>query len=452
MQARTTATPTLAILAVLAALAWPAAAVASPARAALHRCSAGKLQLALHVARADRAPSAGAASKSASSIVKTQLREAKRAAKGACPGSAHSSVRTKDARIVSLYRHGHRARARRMLTRLLAQLRHSNRSGKAARNASWTPSARAASGCSFDGSVHIKLRDANGVADDLAAAAAAQQIGDERAADEALGAAREAFAEWVHEGAGGAQSAGDWLSIAAAAELLGSESIANEALAHARTAAREALDEAEKLSACSNTANDAPCVIRALTAAMLLGIDRPSDLKAVKGLLEESAESGKSDCEEWTLSVSISEPSGWAIDWGPSAFVVDRKAGTITDGAGVGGGWPGEIPSTTGPCTENGVQVGTGTLSGSSFHFNITGQIIETGFLLELTSPDNNVSVTVQGPPVCQDLGALGEMLVNAFLQAPFPVRMSVAPGQTAVDTQEAFGESTLHVTANRVS
>jgi hypothetical protein len=450
MQARTPATPTLAALAALTALAWPGAAMASPAGAALHRCSAGKLRLALHVARADRAPSGGA-TKSASSIVKTQLREAAKAASGACPGSAHASVRARDGRIVSLYRHGHRARARRMLTRLLAQLRRSNRGGKAAHGASWTPAARAASGCSFDGSVHIKLRDANGVADDLAAAAAAQQIGDERAADEALGAAREAFAEWVHEGAGGAQSAGDWASVAAAAELLGSESIAAEALADARTAAREALDAAEKLGACSVTTNDAPCVMRALTAAILLGVDRSGDMEAVKGLLEASSEAGKSNCEEWTLSVSISEPSGWSMDWGPSAFVVDRKAGTISDAAGVGGGWPGEIPSTTGPCTENGVQVGTGTLSGSSFHFNITGQVIETGFLLELASLDNHVTVTVQGPVVCQALGALGEMFVNAFLQAPFPVNLSVAPGQTGVDTQEAFGEATLHETASRV-
>lgn len=458
MRTRTTLTT---ILCALGTLSSASVAAASPASAVLHACSAGKVKLALNVSAADGAPSAGAATGSASSVVKLQLAEAATTAGQACQGSARGSVRAAAARISSLYRHGQRARARRLLAQLLAGLRRppskpaagSRRRGKAHR-ASSTVRARAASGCSFDGAVHVSLHDVDGVSDDLAAAAAAQLVGDEAGAEEAIDAAREDFAEWVKEGAGGAQSAGDWISVAAAAQWLGSEAIADEALGRARTAAREALDAGEKLGACTVTADDAPCVIRALTAAMLLGADNAGDVETVKGLLEAAAEHGKGTptCEEWSLSVAITGPNGPAMTWGPAAFTVNRKAGTIQDASGVGGGWPGEIASETGPCYEDGTQVGTGTLSGSSFHFNITGQVLESGFLLQLASSDNHVTISVSGPPACQALGGLGELFVNAFLGAPFPVYLQLSPGQTSVDTQEGSGEATFHEVANRIS
>ncbi len=456
MRIRGTLTTTLAVL----ALGSPSVATALPASAVLHNCSAGKVKLALNVSGAGSAPTVGSVTGSASSIVKLQLGEAASTAKEVCQGSARASVRAKAARIASLYRHGQRARARRLLAQLLAAIRGSATHGSPlpgpAHGASSAPRARAASGCSFDGTVHVSLHDVDGVADDLAAAAAAHLVGDEHGADEAIDDAREDFAEWVKEGAGGAQSAGDWASVAAAAQWLGSEKIADEALGHAGTAAREALDAGEKLGACSITKDDAPCLMRALTVAILLGADNPGDIETVKGLLEAVAEQGtgsaSSNCEEWSLSVTITGPSGPGMTWGPAAFVVNRKAGTIQDGSGVGGGWPGEIASETGPCYENGTQVGTGTLSGSSFHFNISGKIMETGFLLELASSDNHITISVSGPPACQALGAFGELFVNAFLQAPFPVYMPLSPGQTSVNTQEGSGEATFQVVANRVS
>jgi hypothetical protein len=196
--------------------------------------------------------------------------------------------------------------------------------------------------------------------------------------------------------------------------------------------------------------------MRALTAAILLGAESSGDIETVQGLLEGLAEQGTgsapSGCEEWSLSVSIAGSSGPAMTWGPAAFTVNRKAGTVQDGPGVGGGWPGEIPSTSGPCYENGTQVGVGTLSGSAFHFNISGTVKETGLLLELTSSDSHVSIGVSGPPACQALGGLGEMFVNAFLQAPFPVYLPLSPGQTSVDTQEGSGEATFNEVASRIS
>lgn len=443
------------MLVTLGALASPAAAPATPATAALHDCAAGTVKLALNVTAADDAPSAGSQAGSAASTVALQLGEAASAAKGVCQGSARASVRDRATEIESLYRRGDRARARRALGQLLAGLRTSARGSHLRRRghgASRRALARTAGGCSFDGSVQVSLRDVDGVADELAAAAAAQRIGDEHAADEAIGAAREDFAEWVREGAGGAQSAGDWMSVAAAAQWLGSEQIADEALARARTAAREALNTAEKLGACSASVDDAPCVMRAMTAAILLGAESSSDEETVKQLLEALTEGGASGgCEEWSLSVSITGSSGLGMSWGPAAFVVNRKAGTIADAPSVGGGWPGEIPSQTGPCYENGTQVGTGTLSGSSFHFDISGKVLESGFLLELASSDNHVGIAVSGPPACQALGQLGETFVNAFLQAPFPVYLQLSPGQTSVDTQEGSGESTLHEVAERI-
>lgn len=232
----------------LAGLSLPSAAVALPASASLHDCSVGKVKLALDVASADRGPTAGSATESASSVVRLQLAEAAKAARGACQDSARASIRSKAARIASLYHHGQHAKARRLLGQLLAAIRGSrHRSPGPAHGASRTPRAVAASGCSFDGTVHISLHDVDGVADDLAAAAAAQLIGDEHGAEEAIAAAREDLAEWVKEGAGGAESAGDWMSVAAAAQWLGSETLAAEAMGHARTAAREALDAGEKL-------------------------------------------------------------------------------------------------------------------------------------------------------------------------------------------------------------
>jgi hypothetical protein len=420
---------------------------------------AGRATLALNVSGADSAPAANSVTGSAPSIVKLQLAEAAGAAKQTCQGDSRAKVRTAAARITSLYRHGQRPRARRLLARLLAEIHgsaHGSPSPGPAHGASRGPAAHAASGCSFDGTVHVSLRDVDGVSDDLAAAAAAQAIGDERGADEALAAARQDFAEWVNEGAGGAQSAGDWMSVATAAQWLGSETIADEAMEHARAAAREALDAGEKLGACSMTKDDAPCVMRALMAAILLGAENSEDIETVKGLLEGVAAQGASNalsgCEEWSLSVSIAGSSGPAMTWGPAAFTVNRRAGTIQDAPGVGGGWPGEIPSTTGPCYENGTQVGVGTLSGSAFHFNISGTVKETGFLLELTSSDSHASISVSGPPACQTLGGLGEMFVNAFLQAPFPVYLPLSPGQTSIDTQDGSGEDTFHEVASRIS
>ncbi len=460
MRIRTTPTT---VLCALAALSSASVASASPTGAVLRNCSAGKVKLALNVSGADGAPSAGSVTGSAPSIVKLQLAEAASTAKGACQGDARASVRATAARIASLYRHGQRTRARRLLAQLLAGLRGSprgpangSRHRKRAHRASSTPRARAASGCSFDGTAHVSLHDVDGVADDLAAAAAAQLVGDELGAQEAIDAARDDFAEWVKEGAGGAQSAGDWISVAAAAQWLGSEGIADEAMGRARTAAREALNASEKLGACSVTADDAPCVMRALTVAMLLGADNAGDVETVKGLLEAAAEQGRgsapSGCEEWSLSVSVTGSNGPAMTWGPAAFTVNRKAGTIQDASGVGGGWPGEISSETGPCYEDGTQVGTGTLSGSSFHFNITGQVMETGFLLKLASSDNHVTISVSGPPACQALGGLGELFVNAFLGAPFPVYLPLSPGQTNVDTQEGSGEATFHEVASHIN
>ncbi len=457
MRIRTTLTT---VLCALAALSWASTAAASPVSAVLHACSAEKVKLALNVSGADGAPSAGAATGSASSVVGLQLGEAASTAEETCQGSARAAVRATASRISSLYHHGQRARARRLLAQLLAQIRGSSkrpasgaRHRRKAQRASSAPRARAASGCSFDGTAHVTLHDVDGVGDDLAAAAAAQLVGDEHGAEEALDAAREDFAEWVKEGAGGAQSAGDWISVAAAAQWLGSEAIADEAMGRARTAAREALNAGEKLGACTVTQDDAPCIMRALTVAMLLGADDAGDVETVKGLLAAAAEQGKGGaCEEWSLSVSVNGPNGPAMTWGPAAFTVIRRTGTIQDASSVGGGWPGAISSETGPCYENGTQVGTGTLSGSSFHFNITGQVMETGFLLKLASSDNHVAIGVSGPPACQALGALGELFVNAFLEAPFPVYLPLSPGQTSVDTDEGSGEATFHEVATRIS
>jgi hypothetical protein len=435
-------------LAVLALLAWSAPAGAQPISAALHSCSAGKVRLGLAIARAQAAPSVAGAER-ASAVVKLQLAEAAATARGICQGQAGASVRRQLARALSLYRRGRRAQARRLLAQVLAAVRSAAHS-KPAHGAS-RQRARAASGCSFDGTVHVSMRDAAGVADDLALAAAAQRAGDNRLADEALGSARADFAEWVAEGANGAQSMGDWISIAAAAQWLGDEQLADEALGRARSAARDALNAAEKLDGCSVTASDAPCIVRALTAAMLLGADTPADLEAVKAPLEAALKGGATGCEEWSLSVSIKGANGAGIDWGPAALVVNRTKGTIADAPGVGAGWPGQVPAETGPCEENGVPVGTGSLSAATFHFHVAGKVTSAGFLVEMTSADNHVSISASGPPACQALAGLAELFVNSFLQAPFPVYIQLAPGQTSFSNQETSGEATFQESASRV-
>ncbi len=312
-------------------------------------------------------------------------------------------------------------------------------------------------GCEFEGTVHVRPGEAPGVAADLAAAKAAAQGGDAVGAREAMSAADRAYEKWVEVGAGGAQSAGDWLTIAAAAQMLGLEGVANNAIAHAERIAREALEQCEQLDPCSLTPTGARGLLRTVAFAMLLGVEKPSDEQALEGLLEAAQEvlggQTPNGCEQWSLTVRFVASDGWTFNWGPGKFRVNRKTGVIEDAPDVGAGWPGEVGAFSGPCTENGVVVGSGTVPAAPFHFNISGSVTPSGFTVTVQSSDAHISVNVIGPPGCQYLGMIGQQFVNAFLTAPFPIELPISPPQTTAAVQIPLEEnSAITATANRTS
>ncbi len=441
----------IALFVAAATLLAPSVAAASNRDGALRACAAGKLKLHLNVSRAETSAAGGPAG-TAATVVKAELAELQAAANGVCPSSASASVRAQAKHLLSLYRHGSRANAHRTLRRLLAAFRTH------ARKSSRGPRARVAmGGCEFEGSVHVHPGEAPGVAADLAAARAAQQGGDAAGAREALSAADRAYEKWVQAGAGGAQSAGDWLAIAAAAQMLGLEGVANNAIAHADRIGTEALEQCEKLDPCSLTPTSARGLLRTVTFAMLLGIETPGDEQALSPLLEAAQEvlNGRTPngCEQWSLTARLTASDGWSFNWGPGAFRVNRKTGVIADAPGAGAGWPGEVAAFSGPCTENGAVVGSGTVPAVPFHFNISGSVTASGFSLAMQSSDAHIAVSVIGPPGCHFLGELGEEFVNAFLTSPFPVELSVSPGQTSASLVLPLEENAaITVTATRTS
>ncbi len=440
----------IALLAAAVTLMCPGIALASSHSGALRACAAGKLKLRLDVSSAEK-PAAGEPASAASALVSTELAELQAAADGVCPRSAPTAVRAQAKHLLSLYRHGSRSRARRALRHLLA----ANRTH--AHKASRGPRARVAVvGCEFDGTVHVHPREAPGVASDLAAAQAAEQGGDAAGAREAINAADRAYEKWVTGGAGGAQSAGDWLAVAAGAQMLGLEGVANNAIARADRIGREALEQCEKLDPCSLTSASAQALLRTVAFAMLLGVETAADEAVLAPLLEAAQEvlSGQTPngCEQWSLSAKLAASDGWGFSWGPGAFRVNRKTGVIQDAPGVGAGWPGEVAAFSGPCTENGVVVGNGTIPATPFHFNISGSVNSGGFLLTLQSTDANISINVSGPPACHFLGELGQQFVNAFV-SDFEMELPATPGQTTASLVIPLEEGgAITFTATRTS
>lgn len=425
-----------------------ACAGASPTATVLRACATGHVKLGLRVSHAESVPTAGSLTGSAHAIASGVIDEIRAGARGVCASAASASIRRQANHLLWLYRHRSRSQARKALAQLLAEIR------SMAHQASIQPRAHAATGCSFDGARQISLHDADGVADYLAVARDAMLAGDEKGAQEAFDEARTAYWEWAQES--GAQSAGDWLTVAAGAQMLGLPGVEKTALDNAQSAAREGLTQAEKIDPCAVTKQDAPCVVKALSIAMMLGIDSPSDVATVTKLLEAAGEEavGKTPngCEQWSLTMKITGPNGAALTWGPGSFRVNRKTGTITDAPGVGAGWPGEIGAESGPCTEEGAVVGTGYLAAEAFHFNISGSVTGTSFALQLSSTDSKVSITVSGPRACQALGGLAELFVNAFLGAPFPVELPVSEGQRSATLEFPSGEGSISVSAQRTN
>ncbi len=439
-----------ALLATALTLLVPGVAAASRPGGALRACAAGRLTLHLDVANAEK-PGAEELTSIAPALVNTELAELRSAANGICPRSAPASVRAQVKHLLSLYRHGSRANARRDLKHLLAAFRTH------ARKSSRGPRARTAViGCEFDGSVHVHPQEAPDVASDLAAAQAAQQGGDAAGAREAINAADRAYEKWAEAGAGGAQSAGDWLAVAAGAQLLGLEGVADRAIARADRIGREALEQCEKLDRCSLTPASAQSLLRTVAFAMLLGVDTAGDEQILQPLLEAAQEvlggQTPNGCEQWSLTAKLTAPDGWSFSWGPGAFRVNRKTGAIQDAPSVGAGWPGEVAAFSGPCTENGVVVGSGSVPAVPFHFNISGSVNAAGFALALRSTDAQITVSVIGPPACQFLGQLGQQLVNAFI-GDFETELPVSPGQTSASLVLPLEENgSITVSANRTS
>jgi hypothetical protein len=445
----------ITLLAVAAALMAPGVALAAHRTDVLHACALGKLTLRLKTSHAEHASVPSSLVGNARTIVARELAELRATADGVCPAGARASVRAQAGRLRALYNHGSRSRARSSLRHLLAAVRARVRAR--AHKTSPGPRAHAAgTGCESETSSHVRPFSESGAADDLALARAAQLSGDEAGAREALKDAEQAFTAWASAGAGGAQSAGDWLAVAAAAQMLGLEGIANTAIARAGTIARDTLDQCEKLDRCTVTPAQARALARALTFAMMLGIDQPSDTSMVTALLEAAQElqSGKTPngCEEWTLSAQMSGSDGWDLRWGPGTFRVDRKAGVVQDAPSVGAGWPGELAAWSGPCLENGVDVGTGNMPAAPFHFNISGTATRTGLSLRMTASDANVTIAVEGPAGCHLVAELGQWFVNELLKAPFPVELSVAEGQRTSSFQYSTEGGTFTATATRVS
>jgi hypothetical protein len=439
----------IALLASALTLLLPGIALASPHAGALRACAAGKLKLRLDVSAAQKA-AGGELASTVSMLAGTELAELQGAADSVCPRSAPAASRAQAKHLLSLYRHGSRARARNALRHLLSANRvHAHKSAR-------SPLARLASvGCEFDGTVHVHPGEAPGVAADLAAAAAAQQGGDATGAREAMNAADRAYERWVAGGAGGAQSAGDWLAVAAGAQMLGLEALADGAIAHADRIATEALQACEKLDRCSLTSASAQSLLRTVAFAMLLGVETASDEQVLAPLLEAAQEvlagNTPNGCEQWSLTARLTLSDGWGFSWGPGAFLVNRKTGVIADAPGVGAGWPGEVAAFSGPCTENGVVVGNGSVPAVPFHFNISGSVTPSGFALTLQSTNAHISVSVSGPPACQLLGLFGEQFVNAFLNSPVPAELPVTPGQTTASLVLPLEENAaITVTATR--
>jgi hypothetical protein len=438
----------IALLAVAVTLLLPSLAVAANPGGALRACAAGKLKLRLDVAAAEKPT--GALAGVAPALLSTERSELQAAASGVCPRSAPASARAQAKHLLSLYRHGSRATARRALKHLLASFR-----ATAHRTANGPRAHAAVVGCEFDGSVHVHPQEAPGVAADLAAAQAAQRGGDAAGAREAMSAAEHAYEKWAAGGAGGAQSAGDWLAVAAAAQMLGLEGLANSAIARADRIGTEALQACEKLDRCSLTPASARSLLRTVAFAMLLGVETPGDEAVLAPLLEAAQEvlAGQTPngCEQWSLTGKLTASDGWSFTWGPGSFRVNRKTGVIQNAPGVGTGWPGEIASWTGPCTENGAVVGSGTVPAVPFHYTISGSVTASAFSLTVQSNDAQITISVIGPPACQALGALGQQFVNALLTSPFPVELPVSAGQTSATFSVPLEEgAALTFTATR--
>lgn len=440
----------VALLASAVTLLLPGIALASSHPGALRACTTGKLKLRLDVSAAEKA-TGGETASTTSALAGTELAELRAAADSVCPRSAPAASRAQAKHLLSLYRHGSRSRARSALRRLLAANR--TRAHKSTR----APLARIASvGCEFDGGVHVHPGQAPGVAADLAAAAAAQQGGDATGAREAINAADRAYERWTSSGAGGAQSAGDWLAVAAAAQMLGLEAVADNAIARADRIGKEALEACEKLDRCSLAPASAQSLLRTVALAMLLGVETASDEQVLAPLLEAAQEvlAGQTPngCEQWSLTERLTLSDGWGFSWGPGSFLVNRKTGVIADAPGVGAGWPGEVAAFSGPCTENGVVVGNGSVPATPFHFSIAGSVTSGGFLLTLRSTDASVSISVIGPPACHFLGELGQQFINAFV-SDFEMELPVTPGGTTASLVLPLEEgAAITLTATRTS
>src|ERR1700675_4316421 len=111
----------IALLATAVALLLPGIALASSHSNVLRACAAGTLKLRLDVSHAENP--GGGLSGTASALVTTELAELRVAADGVCPRSAPTGARAQAKHLLSLYRHGSRATARRALKRLLATSR-----------------------------------------------------------------------------------------------------------------------------------------------------------------------------------------------------------------------------------------------------------------------------------------------------------------------------------------
>ncbi len=441
---------TIALLASAATLLLPGVALASSHPGALRACTTGKLKLRLDVSAAEKA-AGGEPASTAAALAGTELAELQAAADGVCPAARRLRAALRPS---TCFRSTVTARARVPEARSGTCSRRTARTRTRARAAH--SRAIASTGCEFDGTVHVHPREAPGVAADLAAAAAAQQGGDAMGAREAINAADRAYERWVTGGAGGAQSAGDWLAVAAAAQMLGLEAVAEQRDCTGgpnRQGSARSVREARPLHAHARQRAESAADRRVRDAARRRdGKRRTSARATARSSTGSSRGARRPQRLRAVVAHSAPHPSdGWGFSWGPGSFEVNRKTGVIADASGVGAGWPGEVAAFSGPCTENGVVVGNGSVPATPFHFNIAGSVTSGGFLLTLRSAEANVSISVIGPPACHFLGELGQQFINAFV-SDFEMELPVTTGQTTASLVLPLEDAAITLTATRTS
>lgn len=362
-----------------------------------------------------------------------------------CRTNASRPVRLALRRVARAYRQRGRAAGRRQLAVAYAVIRR-----EAAHSQARTRGRTVMSPCSRVTAKGDDPRD-SGVSDYVAAAAAAQKAGDTAATSAAIKRAEGALTTYGKRRMSDSTSTlGDMAAIAMVADQLGMDGLKNDAMDTARTHAAADVEATKKFSRCLADLRDVDCALKAIQAVQLLGADEGSagETQQAGDLAASVARRVNNDlddgCEKWEFNGELhSDANGWKVRWLRAQFMIDRRAaGTPLSGIDdleVRRGW---IDSWTSPCMENGVQVGTGSLTGGPFTYELTGAATATSIELNAVSPDAVASGSAD-ESFCDGVAKLGADMTQT-LARDMSFHFDAAPGQLVATISTADMTGTI--------